>query len=256
MGLVPAMVTLVSIAIVWIVLGREAAFRWTFLAFVLFTALAAIAWYRTRSLGYLASLLYLAACALMLAVRIGLIPGQREVAPAFAILLMASIIFLLFMLLTKQVKWRGRDILELAAYSVNETAEGYTGRPHPVGKVEFTRHEILDFAAFARRKLIAMTYVEPDRVVFVPVKMGSEFGHLYKRDNNYRAETWVAFDRDGNVSVNISEQDYHTYTEDLDFDQLCRSLANVFIEFLDLHSKGNEVRIMDRMDAMNVGMFS
>ena len=109
---------------------------------------------------------------------------------------------------------------------------------------------------FARRKLIAMTFVEPDRVVFVPVKMGSEFGYLYRRNSDYTAETWVAFGDDGNVSVNISKADYHTYTEDLDFDLLCRSLADVFIGFVELHSKGQDARIMDRMDAMNVGVLS
>ena len=109
------------------------------------TVLALIAYVRTRSKGYLASTLYLLACSLMLAVRTGLIPGDREVAPAFALLLMVSIVFLVFMLLTKQAKWRGRDILELAAMPINDTAEGYSSRPRPIGRTDFTREEILEF---------------------------------------------------------------------------------------------------------------
>ena len=144
-GLLPAVVTLVSIAIVWILLGKEAAFAWTNLAFAAFTALAFYAWWQTRSLGYLASTLYLLACTLLLAVRNGYIPGGREVAPAFSILLMVSMIFLLFMLLTRQTKWRGRDILELAAGPVAGEAEAFTGRPRAVGRAEYTRDDVLDF---------------------------------------------------------------------------------------------------------------
>ena len=255
-GLLPAIVTLVSIALVWLFLGREAALLWTNLAFAVFTALAAIAWLRTRSLGYLASLLYLAACTLMLFVRNGIIPGGSEVAPAFALLLLVSVVFLVLMLLTKQAKWRGRDILELAARPVPGEAGAFTGRPQPVGRAEYRWEEILDFAAFARRRLIAMTYRETDRVVFVPVKMGTEFGFLFSRTRDYAGDTWVAFDRDGQVSVNVSRADYAAFTEDLDHDRLCRALAEVFLEFFEMHRKGQDSRILDRLDAMKVGVFS
>jgi hypothetical protein len=255
-GLLPAIVTLISIALVWMLLGEEAAFLWTNFAFAVFAAFAFVAWLRTRSLGYLASTLYLVACTLMLCVKTGIIPGGHEIAPAFALLLFVAVIFLVIMLLTKQAKWRGRDILELAARPVSGEAEAYTGRPHPVGKVDFTQDEILDFAAFARRKLIAMSYAEPDRVVFVPVKMGSEYGYLFSGDKDYSKETWVAFENDGNVTVNISQADYAAYTEDLDHDQLCRSLADVFLDFLDMHLKGQDARVLDRLDAMKIGVFS
>lgn len=255
-GLLPALVTLFTIAIVWATLGADAAFVWTFLAFCLFTVFAGVAYLRTRSLGYLASTFYLLACSLMLAVKTGFIPGGHEIAPAFAILLMASIACLVFMLMTRQAKWRGRDILELAAQPVEEIAEGYTSRPHPAGKTGYSRNEVLDFAAFARRKLIAWTYIEPGRVVFVPVKMGSEFGYLFSRYHAYDDETWVAFENDGQVNVHISQADYAGLRDDLDFDQLCRSLANVFIDFLDLHRRGYNTRIVDRLDAMKIGVFS
>jgi hypothetical protein len=255
-GLVPALLTLVSIAIVWMLLGQAAAFKWTFLAFCAFAGLGLTAFLRTRSLGYFASTVYLLACCLMLGLKTGFIPGGREVAPAFTILLMVSMVFLVFMLLTRQTKWRGRDVLELAAQPVDDIVEGYTDRPHPVGKAEFTRREVLDFANFARRKLIAWVYVEPYRVVFVPVKMGTEFGYLFSRYRNYEAETWIAFGNDGQVNVHISQHDYVRFREDLDFDQLCRSLADVFVDFLEMHRKGQDARIMDRLDAMRIGLFS
>jgi hypothetical protein len=255
-GLVPAVVTLISIAIVWMFMGREVAFVWTNLVFAVFAGLAFYAWRRTESRGYLASTLYLVACTLMLAVRNGVIPGGREVAPAFAILLLVSLMFLVFMLLTRQTKWRGRDILELAAAPVAGEDEAFTGRPRAVGKTLFQRKEVLEFARFARRKLIAMTYIESDRVVFVPVKMGTEFAYLFTRSRDYSGDTWVAFGNDGQVTVNVSQSDYHAYREDLDHDQLCRSLADVFIEFMQMHEKGQDARILDRLDAMKISVFS
>lgn len=255
-GLLPALITVVSIALVWMFLGREPAFLWANLAFVGFTVLGLIAFSRTRSVGYLAATLYLLACTLMLAVRNGIIPGHHEIAPAFALLLFVSIIFLVFMLLTRQIKWRGRDILELAAQPVGSEADAYTGRPHPAGTAEYSQGELLDFAAFARRKLLAMSYLEPERVVFVLVKMGKEFKYLYRRQPDFADDTWIAFDRHGNISVSISEADYASYREDLDHDQLCRSLADVFLEFFDMHRKGRDERILDRLDAMKIGLFS
>ena len=255
-GLLPALLTLVSIALVWALFGRDMAFRWTLIAFCAFTVAAGIAWWRTRSLGYLASTLYLLACSLLIAVRNGVIPGGRDVAPAFSILLMASIIFLVFVLLTRRAKWRGRDILELAAAPVDDRVESFSGRPRPSGHHGFRRADVLEFARFARRNLIAMTYEEPDRVVFVPVRMGREFGFLFDPRRDYDGETWLAFADDGGITVNISEVDYHAYRDDLDFDRLCQSLADVFMEFFELHRKGQDARIMDRLDAMKVGIFS
>jgi hypothetical protein len=134
--------------------------------------------------------------------------------------------------------------------------EGYTARPHPAGKAEYTRSEILDFANFARRKLIAWTFVERDRVVFALVKMGDEFGYLFSPNRGYDDATWVAFDKEGNITVNISAADYLEFKEDFDFDHLCSSLADVFVDFLDMHRKGQDTRILDRLDAMKVGLMS
>lgn len=255
-GLVPAMVTLVSIALVWIFVGKEAAFLWTNFAFAAFTVLALIAWSRTRSNAYMASMVYLLACTLMIAVRNGIVPGGREIAPAFTILVFLSMGILVVMMVTRQTKWRGRDILELAARPVAGEAEAFSNRPRPVGRADYTPGEILEFADYARRRLIAMTYVEQDRVVFVPVKMGTEYRFLFSRNRDYSGETWVAFGNDGNITVNVSETDYSAFREDLDHDQLCRSLADVFLDFLEMHRKGQDGRILDRLDAMKIGIFS
>lgn len=70
------------------------------------------------------------------------------------------------------------------------------------------------------------------------------------------AVTEVAFDFSGNVSVNISHRDYMEYKESLAFDQLCTSLANLFVEFIAMHQRGEGVRIMDRLDAVNISWYA
>ena len=61
---------------------------------------------------------------------------------------------------------------------------------------------------------------------------------------------------DGQVTVNVSRQDYVGFREDLDHDQLCQSLADVFLDFLHMHREGQDARIVDRLDAMKIGIFS
>ena len=86
--------------------------------------------------------------------------------------------------------------------------------------------------------------------------MGDEFGYLFSPNRGYDDATWVAFDKEGNITVNISAADYLEFKEDFDFDHLCSSLADVFVDFLDMHRKGQDTRILDRLDAMKVGIMS
>jgi hypothetical protein len=73
---------------------------------------------------------------------------------------------------------------------------------------------------------------------------------------NYLEDTWVAIDYDGKVTVNITEKDYLIFKQDLDFDQLCASLGNLFIEFLELSKSGQESKIIDRMNALRLSPLS
>ena len=62
----------------------------------------------------------------------------------------------------------------------------------------------------------------------------------------------MAIDDEGNVTVNITEEDYLLFKQDLNFDQLCQSLGDVFMEFLELSKKGQEQMIVDKMNAMKL----
>jgi len=184
--------------------------------------------------------------------------GQRpnRLALAFAVCAVFLGIWAVLLAATKRIKWRGREVLELAAASVEQTQNGYTGRPLPVGKTDFNQQQILGFAEFARRHLIAATYVGRDRVAFVPVREGHEPPFILGLKGDHTGETWVSFDFAGNVSANISQRDYMDYREPLSFDKLCQSLGDLFVEFVGVFQRGEGVRIIDRLDAVGLSMFA
>ena len=158
---------------------------------------------------------------------------------------------------TKKAKWRGRELMEIAALPVDVGEDAFTGRPRPVGVVDAGKKELLDFAEFLKRNLITFPYIEENRIVLMPMKEGWEGDvYIFRAPKSYTDRTWIAFDFDGKVTVNISQSDYLTYQEDLFFDQLCASRGNVFIDFLELFSVGKVVRIIDRLNAMPVNIFS
>jgi hypothetical protein len=86
--------------------------------------------------------------------------------------------------------------------------------------------------------------------------MGREFGFILGLKNDYIDETWVSFDFDGHVTVNISHRDYLEYKEALSFDKLCASLGNLFIDLIETYQRGEGARIITRMDDVRIGIFS
>lgn len=215
-------------------------------------------WIRTMNIGYLVATLYQTALGVFtMTMPSNLEAGLRS--PFNRIFLVIYILLLPvlgYYAFTKKIKWRGREILELVATPVEEVGNGYTPRPLPAGKLEYTRNELLAFAEFVRRNLIAITFNEGQRVVMVVVKMGEEFRYMLGLHNHIQDETWVSFDIEGEVSVNISHCDYLEFREALSFDQLCESLGQLFIEFFELFQRGEGVRVIDRMDALRLSPFS
>ena len=256
-GLIPAFSALIIMALIGIFFSRKAAFTYLAIVFWSYSLYTFIGFLRTSNANFMIPALYQFFAGFVVYKWEPKIRGGTPTFMAFAVLL--TIIFLvgvIYLVITKKIKWRGREILEMAAASVEETGNGYTSRPLPADKVEFNQQEIMEFAHFARRNLIAVSYVGKDRVIFVPVMMGREFGFILGLKSDYTDETWVSFDFDGNVTVNISHRDYLEFTEALSFDQLCASLGNLFVEFVQTYHRGEGVRIIDRMDAVRVGVFS
>lgn len=256
-GLVPALASLFIAALLGIFFGRDPAFVFLAIVFWLFCAYTFMGFRLTRNVHFIAPMLYLFCGGLVLFFHDPAFGNDPP--PEFMLLNLFTVVFLFWMvylLLTKKLKWRGREILELAAAPVEETGNGFTNRPMPGGKTSFSKSQILEFAEFASREMIAIPYVGDNKVVFVPVMMGREFAYILGLKKDYMDSTWVAFDFDGNVSVNISHRDYMQYQEALSFDQLCASMADLFIEFIEAYQRGEGVRIISRMDSAGVGIFS
>ena len=250
-GLLPAIFAVVVSGLTLVTFGPEEAIRVLGAIAFIYALFAFIAVYRTRNVGYMASSAYI----LFMSIYLGAVkiePFRRNVLVQTPL----SKLFLLFMVLTKKVKWRGREILELAALDIDEGSDTYTDRPRPVTKLEYTRDEIENFVEYLKRNLVVMPYYEMERILLVPVKMGDEFSHLFSSNINYWNKTWIAFDFDGNISSHISKKDYLDYKMNLDFDGLCESLGKLFVELFEYMRKGEEVRIIDKLNEVKVGYFS
>lgn len=256
-GLIPAIIVLCGGAILWIFWGINASFTFIALCFWAYAAYSLTTYLRTHNPGFLVATAYQVFGGLLVYSSPTIRYQPRPpffLFSAFATLF--TLVWLMYLTANKRLKWRGREVLELAAASVEESGDGYTSRPLPAGKTELTREKILEFAEFTRRHQVAVPYVGKDRVVFVPVMMGREFGFILGLKADYSDETWVCFEFDGQVSVNISHRDYLHYKEALSFDQLCQSLGDLFVDFIEMFGRGEGVRIIDRLDAVGIGIFS
>lgn len=257
MILVPLFV-LVVCAVAATFFGVGAAYVVGGAVFLAFAAFSLLAFIRTRNAGFVVVALFQASAALAAFVAA---PGFDDGSFSRVVLLfVGSMVFFaiwtLFLAATKRIKWRGREILELAAASVDQVGNGYTARPLPVGRTEYSRPQIVAFADFARRNLIAATYVGADRVAFVPVPEGRQTAYILGLRRDYADQTWVTITFEGDVAASISKRDYLEFREALSFDQLCASLGNLFVEFLDLHRRGDGARAIDRLDALGLPYYS
>ena len=168
--------------------------------------------------------------------------------PFFAAGALLAYILLLWALFTRRMKFRFRETLELAARPVEGSDDGFTTRPYPAGQAEYTRDELLRFARFMLKHMLAYPIVEDDRIVLVVSE--NMLPRLFGLKRGYEDSTIVSFSFDGTISVRIAKKDYEMYREELTFDELCRSFAALFREFLDLHRRDSAKRILRRLDGL------
>lgn len=138
-----------------------------------------------------------------------------------------------------------RKILELAAKPVDDAQNGFTQRPYPSGKAVYSKGEIFGFAEFLKSNLIAIPFVESNGITLAFPE--DWLGRLYDMHGSYLDDTRVIFQFNGQVSAHITEKDYKKYQEELTFDQLCSSLGNIFIEFMELYKNGEGDRILEKI---------
>ena len=192
----------------------------------------------------------------LLAPEVGVFAIPKASFKPLILILVIEMVVLIYIISSKKLRWRGREILELAARNVEDTTNGFTERPRPLGQIACNQRELEGFTLFIKSKLIAWPIRETNRIVFVPISTGNEYRLPLGFSENYAEKTWVAIDREGNVQAQISKNDYLKYTETLAFDQLVESLGQLFIDFFEKYKKGEEVRIMYELNSIRVHPFS
>ena len=105
-----------------------------------------IIWLRTKNPGYL---VWLLACVALAASYLTDYKGLYFLIPASGLILAY-----LYLLATHKMTWRYRDILQLAAKPINETADGFTPRPFPAGTASFTKEEMIQFGNYLAMYII------------------------------------------------------------------------------------------------------
>ena len=133
-----------------------------------------------------------------------------------------------------------RSVLELAGQEVATVEDGFSGRPYPAGKLDYSVEEIRTFANILDRFFIASTIIDKERAIIV-------FTHgLYNYFSRPKLQnsTYVEFDYSGNMSVHIAKKDYEKYKEELTFDELCKALGELVIKFFELYKEGKEDEIL------------
>jgi hypothetical protein len=208
---------------------------------------------RTRNIHFLwlaLALVMLFIFALALSV-FGLEQARQMVRPLAMLVIVASGI-VIYIISKKKVKWRTREILELSAMPVSDVENGFTERPLAAGKIVVTDLELESFASFVRSNQIAIPYQEDDAVIF---SLTSNYWKQIGLKDGYEDESWVRFDRNGQVSASISKSHYLKFKSHFSFDRLCHSLGTLFIEFFELYRKGEGMKVIERCDRLGLNPF-
>jgi len=257
-GIGQPMVVLIIFAIVWAVWGITAGLVSMAIAFGIYAVLSLVYNFRTENHWFLVTFVYqctIVAFAL-LAPKVGVFAIPEASFKPLILIVIVELAVLIYIISTKKLRWRGREILELAARNVNEASNGFTDRPRPLGKIDCSKTELAGFTHFIKSNLIAWSFREESKVIFVPINTGDEYRLPLGFSSDYSENTWVAIDMDGNVSVQISKKDYLRYKEALDFDQLAEAMGNLFIEFFERYKRGESVRIIYELNRIKVHPFS
>jgi hypothetical protein len=249
---------LIIFAITWLFLGITYALTVLAVIYAIYALISLTYLRRTENLWYLAPFVFQGTIILflLLAPEVGIFPIHRSSFAAIIFLAIVLTVILIYIMLTKRLKWKGRNILELAAQKISETTNGFTERPRPIDKIEFSLPELNSFILFMKSRLVFWPIEESDRVLFVVVMMGDEYRLPLGFSGDYSENTWVAVDKQGNVSVQISKKDYLQYREALAFDQLAESMGELFIDFFERHKRGEGERIIYELNSVRPNPFS
>ena len=166
-----------------------------------------------------------------------------------AIGVILAAVLVIYIVFTKKIKWRTREILELSAMPVSDAKDGYTERPHPLGKLQLSRFEAEAFTAFIRKNLVAIPYTENDVTFY---SLTNNYWNQMGFRKDYKHDSWISIDMEGNINVFISKEDYLKFKDKFSFDQLCYSMGNLFIEFFVMFKRGDGIQIIQRLNNLKL----
>jgi hypothetical protein len=258
-GFIPAITCIVLYALAVIFVGPKAGIAVAGVFFILYSGFSIWIFSRTGNLSYIAAALFQFFFGLFFLThpKLSVIWSvDSKISALILLMCVASTIWLFYLFFKKRAKWKGREVFELASVSTEPQPDGFTDRPRPAGRTDYTRSELSSFAKFMSSHLIAMPYFENERVVFVPVKMDDSFSYLFSPEKFRQKRSWIAFDFHGNITVNISKIDYLGYKEELSFDLLCENMGILFIRFMEYYRKGEADRILYELDEVGLGLTS
>lgn len=216
--------------------------------------LTGIMYIRTRNNYFLPGIAgHLIATPFLIMLALGMYPAYKTIIILLVMLMLAFHTLMILFTLQKKTKWRSREVLELAATPVGEFTNGYTNRPMQAGKANYSIDELLSFSKFIRQHLIAIPLREKERIIFI---INIPWGAMVSFNSRYLDRSYVAFDFEGNISVNISQQDYFLYKDRLAFDQLCTSMGQLFIGFMEHFQRGETSIIIDQFNALKMNIIT
>jgi hypothetical protein len=257
-GIGQPMIALVIFALFWALYGITAGMVSMAAIFAGYAILSLIYLLRTENPWFFVTFIYQTTVIIFifLAPKVGVFPLSEEGFKPLILILIVELAVMIYIIAAKKLRWRGREILELAASHVEENTNGFTERPRALGKIDFSPGELNGFTLFLKSSLIAWPIKETNRIVLVPVGTGNEYRLPLGFSRNYAEDTWVSIDMDGNVMAQISRKDYLKYKEALAFDQLVESMGLLFIDFFEKYMKGEKSRIMYELNQVKVHPFA
>lgn len=257
-GIAQPVIALIIYAIIWALYGITWALVGLGVIFGIYAILSLAYLFRTGNLWFSATFIYQVTVMLgtLLAPRIGLYAIPKDNFKPLVLLVVVELAVMVYIMVNKKLKWRGWEVLEMAARNVNEATNGFTDRPRPLGKISCTKSELSGFSDFLKNKLIAFPIEENDRFIIIPITMGDDYRIPLGFSKDYSEDTRIEIGLDGNVSAQIAKKDYLKYKEALAFDQLVESLGQLFISFFEQYQKGEEIRIMYEIEKIKTHPFN
>ncbi len=257
-GIGQPVIALFLFGIVWLLSGITIALVFIAIVYGAYALLSLLFLIRTGNPWFIATLVFQLTILVyaLIAPEIGIQAVDKETFRPLTLLLIVEFAVLAYILATGKLKWKGSEVLELAAQDISDVSDGFTDRPRPAGKIEQNDTMLKEFTVFLKKNLIATSVVDEQQTIILPVKMGEEYKLQLGFSTDYMTRTRIMVGQDGTVSAVISKKDYLNYKEAYSFDQLTQSLGQLLIRFYDYFRNGEEIRIIHEIKRASTGPFS